>query len=61
MVYIFKTFNSYLNIKWWDYADDEASFLIGVKAGQGMLRYDSDYETWLYSNMNKQIKTQLKY
>jgi len=51
--YIFlKTINSYLNIKWWEHADDEASFLVGVKAYQGMFRYDSDYETWLYSNLD---------
>ena len=53
LIYIFKTSNSYLNIKWWDYADDEVFFLKGVKADQGILRYDSDYETWLRSNMNK--------
>ena len=55
MIYIFNTTNSYLNIKWWEHADDETSFLVGVKAYQGMFRYDSDYETWLYSNLNKQI------
>ena len=43
--------NPYLFIKWWGKADDE-SFLKGVKACKRMFRNDSDYETWLYSNLD---------